>query len=161
LYPMKAPLPALVLGAALAASLAGCGRPRAATGTAEAGLHRSVPPHGGTPVALGEDYRLELVRDAEAGTFSAYVLDDDMEEFIRVPAPSLTLLVRIQGEDRPLVLAPVANPATGETVGSTSLFQGQADWIRATPSFQGKVRSLTIRGTTFTDVPFSFPAAAE
>jgi hypothetical protein len=140
--------------------LAGCGKGPPAGGE-KTQLHRDVPPHGGTPIALGDDYRLELVRDAAAGTLSAYVLDDEMEEFIRIPAPSLTLLVRLQGEDRPLVLAAVANSGTGETVGDTSLFQGQADWIRTTPAFAGRVQALSIRGTAFTGVPFQFPGASE
>jgi hypothetical protein len=154
---VKVLFPAILLGASL---LAGCGR-KPANSAAAAGMHRNVAPHGGTPVALGDDYCLELVRDAEARTLSAYVLDDEMEDFVRIPAPSLTITARVGGEDRALVLAALANLATGETVGSTSLFVGEADWIRTTATFSGTLRSLTIRGTTFTDVPFKFPAAAE
>jgi hypothetical protein len=155
---VKAFFPAILLGAALA--LGGCGRTPVGGAAAEkTQLHKNVPPHGGTPVALGEDYCLELVRDAEAGTLSAYVLDDEMEEFIRIPAPSLALLLRVRGEDRPLVLAAVANSGTGETVGDTSLFE--ADWIKGAANFAGRVRAITIHGTTFTDVPFVFPAAPD
>ncbi len=118
-----------------------------------------MPPHGGTPVALGEDYRLELVRDADTGTLSAYVLDDEMEEFIRVPARSLTIVARVGGEDRPLVLAAVANSATGETVGGTSLFQAQADWLKTAASFDGTLEALTVRGSAFTGIRFHFPGA--
>ena len=120
-------------------------------------MHHATPPHGGTPVALGDDYRLELVRDAAAGTLSAYVLDDDMEEFIRCPAPAITLTARVGGEDRSIVLRAVPNPATGETVGNTSCFEGQADWVRTADHFAGTLQSLTIRGTPFTGVAFPFP----
>lgn len=146
-------LPALLLG--------GCGR--TADSTAADGkpqLHQDVPPHGGTPVALGDDYNLELVRDPAAGTLSGYVLDDEMEEFIRSSSPAVTLELTVGGEPRELVLAAIANQATGETVGDTSLFQGQADWLKAAGNFTGKVRLITIRGTPFADVSFVFPAGA-
>ena len=48
------------------------------------------PPHGGTPVVLGnEAYHLELVVDAASGTLQVYVLDGEMENFVRVSAPSI------------------------------------------------------------------------
>lgn len=147
----------------LASGLAGAGCARAPSGEAAAGavhFHQDVAPHGGTPVALGEDYNVELVRDAEAGTLSAYVLDDEMEEFVRSPSPAIAIDAKVGGEDRTLVLTAVANPATGETVGDTSLFQAQADWIKGAAKFSGKLRSITVRGTAFTAVPFDFPGAA-
>jgi hypothetical protein len=157
---VKAFLFPVLAGAALL--LAGCGRKAASPGGAEAAhFHQNVPPHGGTPVALGDDYCLEIVRDAENGTLSAYVLDDEMEEFIRLPAPSLPLLVRVAGEDRPLVLSAVATSCTGETVGDTALFQARADWLKTTAAFGGTVQSITVRGTTFTGVRFSFPGPAD
>jgi hypothetical protein len=122
-------------------------------------LHKNVPPHGGTPVALGDDYCVEFVRDGGAGTLSAYLLDDEMEEFIRITAPSFTIVARIDGVDRPLVLGAVASSATGETVGSTSLFQAQADWLKTVGSFNGTLQAISIRGTDFSRIPFSLPAA--
>jgi len=150
------------ISAFLVASLlmsAGCGRSRSGTGdSAPIGQFHHEPPHGGTAVALGDDYNLELVRDAGAGTLSAYVFDDDMEYFVRSPAPSITIMATATGETRTLVLAAVANPATGETVGDTSLFQAQADWLRTTPDFSAKLLSIPVHGSTFTDVSFNFPA---
>jgi len=141
--------------------LGGCGRAADSNAAdAKPQLHQDVPPHGGTPVALGDDYNLELVRDPAAGTLSGYVLDDEMEEFIRSSSPAVTLELTVGGEPRQLVLAAVANPATGETVGDTSLFQGQADWLKSAGNFTGKVRLITIRGTPFAEVPFAFPAGA-
>jgi hypothetical protein len=120
-------------------------------------MHHAVPPHGGTAIAFGDDYRVELVRDAAAGTLTAYVLDDDMEEFIRCPAPAITLVARLGGEEHTVVLAAVANAATGETVGNTSCFEGRADWVRTADHFAGTLRGLAIRGTPFADVAFPFP----
>ena len=124
-------------------------------------MHKDIAPHGGTPVALSDDYNLELVREADAGTLSAYVLDDEMEEFIRSSSPSITIVAKVGGNDRTLVLAAVANPATGETVGDTSLFQVQADWLRTIGKFDGTVQGIIVRGTRFGGVTFSFPGRRE
>jgi hypothetical protein len=147
-----------VLLAGICVLAGGCGKePLGAASDEKPQLHKDVPPHGGTPVALGDDYNLELVRDPAEGTLSGYVLDDEMEDFIRSSSTSITLVARFGGQTRTLVLGAVANPATGETVGDSSLFQGHADWLKATPRFDGDLSSLTIRKTTFTDVRFSFP----
>jgi hypothetical protein len=137
----------------------GCGRKSAPGGAGEkTQIHKEVAPHGGTPVALGEDYNLELVRDADTGTLSGYVLDDEMENFIRSTTAAVTIVGTAKGVAHTLVLAAVANPATGETVGDSSLFQGQADWLKTTANFDGVVQGIAIRGTQFTDVKFNFPA---
>jgi len=156
---MKALLSVILLGSALI--LAGCGRKAPEGAAAETThIHKDVPPHGGTVVALGDDYNLELVRDGDAGTLSAYVLDDEMEEFIRVRDPAITIVAQAGGQDQTLVLAAVANSATGETVGDTSLFQVQADWLKRTPKFSGTLQRITIRGTPFATVHFDFPAGS-
>ena len=132
------------------------GRPRSRSGQPH--KHEHHPPHGGTPVVLGDEaYHIELVLDASAGTLQAYVLDGEMENFIRSTVPSIEIVATVGGAQRTLVLAAVANPATGETVGDTSLFEAQADWLKTTPEFDGVLKSVTIRGTTFTDVKFNFP----
>jgi hypothetical protein len=150
-----------VLLAALCAIAAGCGKaPPGPAADEKPQLRRAVPPHGGTAVPLGDDYNLELVLDAGQGTLSAYVLDDDMEEFIRSSSTSITIVASFGGQTRTLILGAVANPATGEAVGDTSLFQGRADWLRTTSGFEGNLASLTIRTTTFTDTKFKFPGKA-
>jgi hypothetical protein len=154
---MKRPL-ALLLFSTLVFS-AGCSKEAAAPVTATAPLkHEHKPPHGGTPVVLGDEiYHVELVVDASTGKLQAYVFDGELENFIRTKAPSLTIDAVVNGAPQTLVLAAVANPATGETVGDTSLFETQADWLKTTPSFDGTLQSITIRGTTFTTVKFNFP----
>ncbi len=120
--------------------------------------HEHHPPHGGTPVVLGDNaYHVELVLEAGTGKLSAYVLDGDMENFIRSAVPSFEISVLVNGEMKALTLRAVANPATGETVGDSSLFEAQADWLKTTKTFDGVIKSLAIRGTTFTDVDFDFP----
>jgi hypothetical protein len=150
----------LPIASALLLALAlqpGCGNKSAVT--AKTAQYADQPPHGGTPVALaGGEYHVELVREADAGTLSGYVLDDEMEDFVRSSSPSFQLIVTDAGTPQTLVLAAVANPATGETVGDTSLFQAQADWLKTTGNFNATLHGLTVRGKTLPDVSFPFPA---
>jgi len=144
---------ALLLAGACAA---GCSRP--APSAAPARRHEHHPPHGGTPVVLGDEaYHLELVLDPSAGTLQAYILDGEMEAFVRSPAPSIEIVADVGGAPRTLVLAPVANPATGETAGDTALFEARADWLRGARQFDAVLTSVTVRGATFTGVRFNFP----
>ncbi len=124
--------------------------------------HEHKAPHGGTPVMLGkETYHLELVRDAAAGKLSVYVLDGEMENFIRIAAPSIEVVATVGGAKQTLTAAAIANPATGETAGNTSLFEAQADWLKTTSTFDGVVTKVEIRGTAFTAVDFNFPKGNE
>ncbi len=149
--------PRPLLALLLATGLAACSRP-AAPAPAPAAPHAHHAPHGGTAVVLGaEQYHLELVRDAAAGRLSAYVLDGELENFIRLAAPALEITATVGGQPHPLRLVPVANPATGETVGSTALFEAQADWLQTTPDFDGCLARIEVRGQVFTAVPFNFP----
>ena len=123
-------------------------------GSGGGGGHTHRAPHGGTLVEVGEHaYNLELVRDATAGKLTAYVLDGHAENFIRIAAPSFELVAITGGEKKPLTLRAVANTATGETVGNTSQFEAQADWLKNTAEFPGSVTLIDIRGTQFQNVP--------
>ena len=135
---------------------AGCGR--SAPAASAPPKHEHKPPHGGTPVVLGDEaYHLEFVRDAATGRLSAYVFDGELENFIRSAVPSITLVATVHGAPQTLVLAAVPNPATGETVGDTALFSGQAAWLETTPEFDAVLSGIAIRGTTFANVKFNFP----
>ena len=146
----------LFLMAALAFP-AGCAKQPADASTTPH-KHEHKPPHGGTPVVLGNEiYHVELVRDTTAGKLQAYLFDGELENFIRSNAPAFTIDAVVNGAPQTLVLRAVPNPATGETVGDTSLFEGQAEWLKTTPNFDAVLESLTIRGTSFTNVKFNFP----
>jgi hypothetical protein len=139
---------------------AGCGRKSApATGSAEpVHQHEHHPPHGGTPVVLGDEaFHLELVLDASTGKLSAYVLDSELENFIRTSLPGFTVVATVGGAPHTLTLQAVPNPATGEKIGDTSLFEAQADWLKTTAEFDAVLPAITVRGSTFTDVKFNFP----
>jgi hypothetical protein len=146
---------------ALVALLVGaCGRHEPAPVSANAPIakHEHHPPHGGTPVVLGQEtYHLELVRDASTGRLTAYVLDGEMENFVRVKAVSFDVVASGGAGPRTLTFRAVANPATGETVGDTAQFEAQADWLKAEATFDATLAALEIRSTVFTAVPFNFP----
>ena len=138
---------------------AGCGKGSLeATASAKPAKHEHHPPHGGTPVVLGDEvYHVELVLDATAGKLQAFVFDGELENFIRSSARSFEIDATVDGSPHVLMLNAVANPATGETVGDSSLFETQADWLKTTRNFDATLKSITIRGTTFADVKFNFP----
>ena len=126
---------------------------------ATAALHRHEhhAPHGGTAVALGDEaFHLELVLDAVSGELRAFVLDGEMENFVRCAMPSFEMNVTAGGETHRLIFAPVAEAATGETVGDTSLFAATAEWLKQAREFDASIPLLTIRGATFRDVAVRF-----
>ena len=147
----------IILLALTAGFLAGCGE-QATTPVADSGgsLHHDTPPHGGIPVPLGEDYKLELVFDAPAGKLDAYVFDGEFENFVRIAAESFAVTARRPGHEETLSFKAVPNSATGETLGDTSMFEANADWLKTQTSFTGVLPQLTVRGTTFSNVAFNF-----
>jgi hypothetical protein len=120
--------------------------------------HEHKPPHHGTPVVLGkEECHVELVLDAPAGRLQAYILDGELENFIRIPAASFEVAAHLPNREEFLPFKAVPNNATGETIGDTALFEVQADWLKTNAAFDGVLRKLTVRGTTYQNVTFTFP----
>jgi hypothetical protein len=118
--------------------------------------HHHTPPHGGTPVILGnEDYHLEFVLAAPNGKIQAYVLDGHMDKFIRLTNESFTVTAKLVGKPETLVFRAVPNAATGEKVGDTSLFEAQAEWLKAATAFAAELDELTVRRKKFAKVPFT------
>jgi hypothetical protein len=145
-------LPTILLPLVLAL-LAGCGESK--HGDSHHG-HQHTPPHGGTPVVLGDDeYHLEFVLDAANAKIQAYVLDSHMDKFIRLTNESFTVTAKLVGKPETLVFRAVPNPATGEKVGDTSQFEAQAGWLKLASAFTGEVDSLTIRKKKFDKVSFT------
>ena len=142
----------------------GCSKPENAGAPAKEAVHRHEhhPPHGGAPVELGEEeYHVELVRDAASGKLQAFVLDGELENFVRIAAPRLEITAKVSGHEENLVFLPIPNPATGEKVGDTSLFEAQADWLKTTPAFDAVLKEITVRTRTYTNVAFNFPKGSD
>ena len=142
-----------LLGVLAIAAFAACGNK---TDHAHGG-HVHKAPHGGALVELGEHaYNLELVRDNAAGKLTVYVLDGHAEKFVRIKAPSIDLVAMPGGKFTPVSLKAIANSATGETVGDTSQFEAQADWLKTAGEFAGIV-TVEIQGRKFEKVEFALP----
>ena len=156
---MRIPCPTLLFTAAMVVlGTTACSKTAAPATASAPHKHHHHPPHGGTPVELGEDeYHVELVFDEGTGKLQAYVLDGEMENFVRSTAPRIEITATVAGKTRDLELVAVPNPETGETVGDTSLFESQADWIKGSGPFDAVLREVTIRGTTYSNVKFNFP----
>src|SRR5882762_6275415 len=94
--------------------LAGCHqKPANASGTPAPAKHEHKPPHGGTPVVLGnEEYHLELVLNDAERKLQAFVMDGELENFVRVQASTFEINAQVAGKDEPLVFHAIANNAT-------------------------------------------------
>lgn len=133
-------------------SLAGCAKHDS---SASGGGHVHKAPHGGKLVELGQHaYNVELVRDIATGKLTAYLLDGHAENFIRIAAPAIEVTAFSGGQKRTLALQAVANTVTGETVGNTSQFEAQADWLKAGGELNGEIGAAEIRGTRFGPTAF-------
>ena len=149
-----------LLCVALAAGLAGgCSKTEPSAPAKEAvHRHEHKPPHGGAPVELGEEeYHVEFVLDAPDGKLQAFVMDGELENFVRIDAPSVEITAQVSGQQEKLRLHPVANNATGEKVGDTSLFEARADWLKTTSTFDAVLKEITVHGKTYTNIVFNFP----
>lgn len=119
--------------------------------------HVHVAPHGGTLIEIGDHaYNLELLRDKAAGKLTAWVLDGHAEHFVRLKSASFQLIAMPGGKYTPLTMQAVATPATGETVGDTSQFEVQAEWLKTAGAFSG-IFTVEISGTKFEQVAYSMP----
>lgn len=121
-----------------------------------------APPHGGTPVIVGEDrFHLELVLDAAAAKMQAYVLDGHLEGYVGVPETNLLLVAKFGGNEEKLSFSRAVDPASGKVPAKSSLFEGNAAWLGTTRTFEGSFPTITLNGTTFTNISFSFPKGSK
>jgi hypothetical protein len=124
--------------------------------------HSHGPPHGGTPVVVAEHkYHLELVRDSSSGLMQAYVLDDELHDFIRVPETNFTLMANVGGKTERLDFVRATNSASPGLSAPSFLFEARADWVKAAANFDGMVPSITLNGQTFTNIAFPFPKGTQ
>ena len=139
--------------------LAGCGqKEEAAPAQKTVHKHEHKPPHHGTPVVLGdEEYHMELVLDAPAGKLQAYIMDGELENFVRIKTDSFEITASLPGQEQLLLFKPIANNATGETAGDTSLFEAHADWLKTTTEFDAAIKAVTVNGKTYQNIHFNFP----
>jgi hypothetical protein len=155
----------IACGAVAVAVLAGCRRSSdtapaapAAEHAGHAGKHVHRPLMGGTLVEVGEhQFNLEFVRQAETGALTAYVLSAHAENFVRVPLKAFDVAIEAAGRTETLTFVAQANPISEETVGDTSTFAAQAEWLKTTAAFKGRVLAIELGDTLFRDIVFTFP----
>jgi hypothetical protein len=147
---------------ALTVLVTGCGRPEpGAVSASGSSHHQHQPPHGGTVIELGPDrHHLELVHEAGSEQITAYVLDGEMEKFIRIPQSQFQIRVT-----RPslgsLDFRAVESAATGERVGDTSAFTASAVWLKTNTVFDGVLAEIKIAPETYREIPFNYPKGNE
>ncbi|MBG30041.1 MAG: hypothetical protein CMI31_08575 [Opitutae bacterium] len=147
-----------LLSIALSFFLSSCGDDHNHKG--HEGGHHHEPPHGGVLVELGEHgtgFNLEVVHDSETGDLGVYVLGGHATNPVRIEAVNIDLSITAEGEQKDIALSAVANPAFEESVGDTSFFQAKAA-LPGADHFEGSVKTVTIKGRTFDNVSFSYPA---
>ena len=113
-----------------------------------------IAPHGGTLVELGDhEFNLEFVHEEDTGSLGIYVLGPHAEKYLRISQPSISISLVTGEESQEIELQAVANELTKETVGDTSYFSAQSDWLKQ-QVFSGKIVSVDINGSIFADVSF-------
>ena len=101
-------------------------------------------------------YHLELVHDSTEGKMLAYVLDDHLEKYVKVPLASFELIAKAGGEQHHLSFNSVTNAPHGTST-NTSLFSASGSWLNSATRFEGSIPKITLDGETFENITFSFP----
>ena len=135
----------------------GGGRNVRASDTATGAAHEHHAPHGGTLVELGEEAaHLELVLDSAAGSLTAYPLDGEAEQSVRVRAARIDVQLSVAGERlRPLALMAVASPLTGDTEQESAEYRASLELLKGAASVSGTIDSVAVRGVGYHDVVFT------
>jgi hypothetical protein len=120
--------------------------------------HVHAPPHGGTPVQLGDEvYHLELVTDTTEGEMLAYLYDGQFHDPVMVAETNFVLQARWNGTTESLYFIRRPDPATGLLRPTSALFGARADWLKTNPPFEGTLPLITLGGRSFTNVVFPYP----
>lgn len=109
---------------------------------------------------LGEEFgHVELALDGAAGTVTAYVLDGEAEQAVRLAQATIGLMVTEPASlsVRPFELVARANALTGETLGDTSQFVLTHDAFKGLASFRGTLVHVVYKGQDFRDIPLTYP----
>jgi len=148
--------PAILLSFALL--FGSCGHDHDGHGHSGSDVHYHAPPHGGVLVELGEHgsgYNLELYLE-DQGFLQIFVWDAHVDNLVRIEQENIDLLIpEDNGTQKTIVCAAVADAATGETVGDTSLF-ASSETIGDQLPLKGVIPSIKVTGKTYENVTFEF-----
>ena len=108
-------------------------------------------------MAVGKHkYNLEFVRDGDAGSMQAYLMDAHFEKFVAVPETNFTLMAKVDGrEERADFRQMPATPPSSD--GSSYVFATRGEWIKTATNFEGLIPTITLKGRTYTNIVFRFP----
>lgn len=126
--------------------------------------HAHHAPHGGALIMLGgHAAHVELLLDKDSGRLDAYLLDGHAEHPVRSDAPGIEIGWRLSGEEdwQRVLLAPVANALSGETVGDTSHFSTDLPALKGVEAFEVRIPPLRLRGTDFPAIETRYPEGNE
>ncbi len=150
----------LTVGLLVFCTFSACAKKEEAAHKQGQGHHVHVGLQGGTLVELGaHQYNLEFVRDAAAGSLTAYVLDGHAENYTRLSISGFTVVATVNGKSEALMMSAVANPMTGETVGDSAQFTANAEWLKRVGTFDAVIPAIDVRGAIFSQVNFTFSQA--
>lgn len=122
------------------------------------GGHTHAAPHGGTLIVLGdESAHLEWVLDSATGKVDLYVLDGEAINGVQVAHETLRFAIEGVPSVGTVELSAVASSLSGETVGSTSRFQGEIAGLKGVEKFDATLEAIIVRGVEFRGVSFPYP----
>lgn len=111
---------------------------------------------------IAEDkFHLELVLDASAARMQAFVLDGHLESYVALTETNFLLLAKADGKDQQLTFHRAAEPVSGKVPEKSSLFEATAEWLKGAKEFEGNIPTITLNGSTFTNISFSFPKGSK
>jgi len=120
--------------------------------------HAHHAPHGGALAMLGDHaFQLELIPQPSQGKVDLYILDGEAERYVRLPAPWIDALVRAGERQWSLRFLPVANQATGETLGDSAYFSAEAPEVADLPAFEISFENLELLGEVYESFAFPYP----
>ena len=104
----------------------------------------------------GEFAHVELVLDPDAGSLTAYVLDGEAEESVRLKQPSLTLALDSAGIEPAQVveLPALADILTERRWAIPRSSPPRARHCAAGRASKGRIADITVKGQEFRDVQF-------
>ena len=130
---------------------------------AATGKHEHHAPHKGALEELGDEFaHVELVLDEKTGKLTAFILDGEAENPVRIAQDVLRLKITgIANGDATVELKAVPNALSGEKVGDTSQFEGASDRLKGVSKFGGSLDAITVKGKSFAAVEIGYPDGNE
>jgi len=100
----------------------------------------------------GSGHNLELLLNNK-GEFEIFILDAHAENYVRIAQSTIEL--NLADNNRTLTLNAIPDPATGETVGNSSLFRSSQSVENLLP-IKAEMVNVTIGSSNYLNTPLSF-----